>query len=131
MTSLTTADREGLGAMLSRQRAAFSRDGPPALTERRASLMELKDALLAHRDDFVTALNADFGHRSRQETLLLELGTVVSAIKYLHRNLARWMRPERRRVAMSFRPASTRSHLSAARRRRHHLHLGTILLPLH
>ena len=107
MTSLTTADREGLGAMLSRQRAAFSRDGPPALTERRASLMELKDALLAHRDDFVTALNADFGHRSRQETLLLELGTVVSAIKYLHRNLARWMRPERRRVAMSFRPAST------------------------
>jgi coniferyl-aldehyde dehydrogenase len=53
-------------------------------------------------------INTDFGHRSYQETSLFEMATVVDGIKYLHRNLARWMRPERRRVALHFLPTSTR-----------------------
>jgi coniferyl-aldehyde dehydrogenase len=90
------------------KRAAFLRDGPPTLAERRRDLMKLKDAILAHQDDFVRALDADFGHRAAQETLLYELGVVIASINYLQRNLARWMRPERRRVAMTFLPGSVR-----------------------
>jgi coniferyl-aldehyde dehydrogenase len=59
-------------------------------------------------EDFVATINADFGHRSRQETSLLEMATVVDGIKYLHHNLARWMRPEKRRVALHFRLGSAR-----------------------
>ena len=70
--------------------------------------MKLKDAILAHQDDFVRALDADFGHRAAQETLLYELRVVIASINYLQRNLARWMRPERRRVAMTFLPGSVR-----------------------
>jgi hypothetical protein len=36
-------------------------------------LIRLKDALLARADEFVAALNTDFGHRSRQETLLFDV----------------------------------------------------------
>ena len=36
------------------------------------------------------------------------LGTTVGAINYLHSNLRRFMRPERRHVAAIFKPASAR-----------------------
>jgi coniferyl-aldehyde dehydrogenase len=48
------------------------------------------------------------GHRSRQETSLFDLASVVEGINFLHRNLRGWLRPERRRVALPFRPASNR-----------------------
>jgi coniferyl-aldehyde dehydrogenase len=98
----------GLTATLAHQRAAFLRDGPPTLAERRRDLLKLKDAILARQEEFVAALNADFGHRSQQETVLLDLGSTVDTIKYLHRNLRRWMRAERRSVAMVFFPGSNR-----------------------
>jgi coniferyl-aldehyde dehydrogenase len=97
-----------LSALFDRQRAAFLREGPPSLAQRRDDLMRLKAALLAHREDFVAAIDADFGHRARQETSLLELSPVVEGIKYLHRNLAGWMRPERRKTALRFCPGATR-----------------------
>lgn len=59
----------GLTAILARQRAAFLRDGPPSLKERRSDLRALKEAILAREDDFVAALDQDFGHRAREETL--------------------------------------------------------------
>lgn len=104
----TSATDRALPATLLLQRAAFLRDGPPTLKQRRADLTKLKDAILARRDEFVAALDADFGHRSPQESLMLDLGTTVGAINYLHSNLRRFMRPERRRVAAIFKPASAK-----------------------
>jgi len=95
-------------ATLAKQRAAFLRDGPPSLSDRRRDLMKLKHALLDRQDDFVAAVNADFGHRARQETLMLDLGSSVGAIKHLYDKLPAWMRPERRSVAMLFFPGSNR-----------------------
>lgn len=98
----------GLTATLARQRAAFLRDGPPSLADRRRDLLKLKDAILARQEEFVAALNADFGHRARQETILLDLGSTVDTIEYLYRNLRRWIRAERRSTAMVFLPGSNR-----------------------
>lgn len=104
----TTETDDGLAATLVRQRAAFLRDGPPPLAQRRSDLIRLKNALLGHREDFAAAINTDFGHRSRQETSLFDLASVVEGVNFLHHNLRRWLRPERRRVALPFRPASNR-----------------------
>lgn len=93
-----------LSALLDAQRQSDRRDGPPPLDRRLRDLDVLKRAVLAHRDRFVAAVSADFGHRSDQETRYLDLLPVVATIGYLKRNLARWMRPERRRVALHFRP---------------------------
>ncbi|MGB6389418.1 MAG: coniferyl aldehyde dehydrogenase, partial [Methyloceanibacter sp.] len=72
MTLAASADTDSdLTAILARQRAAFLRDGPPSPADRRRDLMKLKHALLAHRNDLVAAVNADYGHRAEQETLLL------------------------------------------------------------
>jgi coniferyl-aldehyde dehydrogenase len=93
---------------LARQRAAFLRDGPPTLKQRRADLKKLKDAILARQDAFITALDADFGHRARQESQMLDLGSTIGGINYLHGNLRRFMRSERRHVAAIFKPASAK-----------------------
>ncbi len=90
---------------LARQRAAFLRDGPPSLAQRRADLDRLRRALLARRSDIEAAVSADFGHRSAHETTMFELMTVVEGIRYLHRRLRRWMKPQRRHVAIHFQPA--------------------------
>ena len=101
------ADR-ALHATLARQRAAFLRNGPPTLKQRRRDLVKLKEAIVVRKDAFVAALDADFGHRARQESLMLDVGTTVGAINYLHNNLRRFMRAERRHVAAIFKPASAK-----------------------
>ena len=119
----TVTSAASLGALLENQRAAFLRDGPPTLAERIADLTKLKSALLARREEFATAVDADFSHRSAYETMIMELVPLVQGIDYLKRNLKGWMRPRRRRVDVSFLPGKARMPLSAAWRRRHHVAL--------
>lgn len=100
-----SSPEEGLAKLLARQRAAFLRDGPPSLAERRAKLKKLRAALLARRRDLEAAVDADFGHRSRHETAIMEMLALKWGIDYLHRNLRRFLRRERRRVALPMRLA--------------------------
>jgi coniferyl-aldehyde dehydrogenase len=95
-------------AILARQRAAFTQSPSPSLTERRADLRRLRDAILAQRSEIEAAVNADFGHRSRHETAIMEIVALKTGIDYLHRNLRRFMRPTRRHVAAYFRFGSAR-----------------------
>ena len=109
------ADGAGIRAgdpalLLEAQRAAFLRDGPPDRRARSASLARLRKAVLAHRTQIAEAISADFGHRSVRETELLEMVGIVAAIDYLRRHLRRFMRPERRHVALTFR--SGRAHVA-------------------
>lgn len=90
---------------LARQRAAFVRDGPPSLAQRREDLSRLRHALIDQREAIEAALTADFGHRSSHETTMFELMTVVEGIRYMQRRLRRWMKPQRRRTAIHFQPA--------------------------
>jgi len=71
-------------------------------------LNALKAAILAHEQDFVSALNADFAHRSREETLMFDVGSTLGTINYLLRHLSRWMRPEPCDVALIFQPSTNR-----------------------
>jgi coniferyl-aldehyde dehydrogenase len=108
MTTVAALPGRELDQILDGQRAAFLRDGPPSLQDRRAGLKRLRAAILARRAAIENALNADFGHRSRHETAMLELVSLVQGIDYLHRNLRRFMAADRRHVALTFRFASAR-----------------------
>jgi len=94
--------------LLDQQRAAFIREGSPDLAARRANLRRLKRLLLDNRTEIVSAISTDFGHRASQETRFGDLFPSVTAIDYLHRHIASWMRPERRGVAWYFRPGRAR-----------------------
>ena len=92
------------GRLLDMQRRADRRDGPPPAAQRLAALAALDTLLRANRDAIADAIRADFGHRSPVETTLAEVVPVLGAIRHARRNLALWMRPERRRVDISYQP---------------------------
>jgi len=103
MNAITGTNAVKLDDVLARQRGAFLRDGAPSLEQRRADLKTLRAAVLARRGAIEDALIADFGHRSRCETAIMELTSLVLGVDYLHRHLRRFMRPTRRHVAMTMR----------------------------
>ena len=90
-----------LSALFSKQRAAFLRDEPPSLAQRRADLRKLKRALLSRRPQFEAAISKDFGYRSGYETRIMEVVPLIQSINYYRRNLWKWMRPERRRTPLA------------------------------
>ncbi len=94
--------------ILSRQRAAFLRDGPPSAKARKASLLRLKQLLVDHQADFVAAVSADFSHRSPHETMLAELFATIAGIHHSATHVASWMRSERRSVPFYFLPGRAR-----------------------
>ena len=61
--------------------------------------------LREHAESLARAISDDFGHRSHAETRLLELFPAYAAIADARRHLRRWMRPQRRSVALWFQPA--------------------------
>ena len=115
MSVVSVAELRGAGAasdemraILERQRAAFLKDGPPSLAERRADLAKLKAAIRENTERIAQAISADFGNRSRHETLLAEIFTTLSGIRHASRHLVKWMRPKRVSVGIEFMPARAR-----------------------
>ena len=91
-------------AILARQRAAFLRDGAPALAQRKGDLQKLKRIILARKSDIGVAISADFGHRSTHETTMMEVMTLIMTIKHQHRHLHHWMKPLNRHVPLHLQP---------------------------
>jgi len=92
-----------MAALLGRQRSSFLKEGPPTLADRKARLKRLRSVVLAHRREVAEAISADFGHRSRHETYIMETVGVIQTIDYLIRNLRRFIKPERRHVGLFYR----------------------------
>ena len=86
------------------QRAAFRRK-IPGYSERRDALCALEQALPKNKDAIVTAISDDFGGRSAEETLALELFPTLAEIRYAIANLKRWMKVRRAPVSWQFWPA--------------------------
>lgn len=93
---MTTA--QAMQAVLERQKAAFAAAMPEPLSARKERLNRAIALLVDHAEEFATAASADFGHRSREQTLLTDIMPSISALKFARANLPRWARGERRRA---------------------------------
>ena len=87
------------------QYAASRREPIADAALRRDRLERLRGLVADHAAAFADAISEDFGTRSRTETQLLEILPSLSAIRLARKQVARWMKPERRRVDPSFQPA--------------------------
>jgi coniferyl-aldehyde dehydrogenase len=76
----------------------------PDFAQRRDDLKRLRAAFKAGLPGMVEALNADFGQRSRHESLLSDGFTVLGEIDHLLAHLRGWMRPQRRPTSYLFWP---------------------------
>ncbi len=93
-----------LGPTLARLRAAWQARKPD-LAQRRDDLARLREALRARLPEMAEAIAADFGHRSRHESLVADGMTVLAGIDHLQRHLRGWMRPRRVGAGWRFWPA--------------------------
>lgn len=92
-----------LTPMLQRQRLAHARRVPDH-AQRVADLKRLRAAVKRRAEDIVAAVAADFGRRSRHETLLSDVMTVLHDIDHAVRHLKRWMKPRRVATDWQFLP---------------------------
>jgi coniferyl-aldehyde dehydrogenase len=79
----------------------------PDYEQRMADLLRLREAFKARLPEFVAAMDADFGRRSRHESMLTDGMTVLHEIDHIRSKLRRWMRPKRRLADWLFWPATT------------------------
>jgi coniferyl-aldehyde dehydrogenase len=84
-------------AVLAAQKYAFTKALPEPLSVRSDRIDRAIALLLDHKHDFADAVSQDFGHRSREQTLLTDIMPSVSALKHAKKHLASWSRGERRK----------------------------------
>ena len=89
---------EQMGAILARQKQANLRDGIPSAQMRTEWLDRCIRLLVDHEAEIVDALNADFGHRSKDQSAFTDVASSIGALKHAKKNLHKWMRPEKRSV---------------------------------
>jgi coniferyl-aldehyde dehydrogenase len=86
-------------AVLELQKRAQTSKGPPDARLRKDRLTRCIDLLITHKSEFVEAMNADFGARSRDMTLLTDIAGAITPLKSARDELERWMKPQKRKVS--------------------------------
>ncbi|ALT79973.1 coniferyl aldehyde dehydrogenase [Paucibacter sp. KCTC 42545] len=87
-----------LQACLAKQRQAYHADPVPTLAQRRSDLKTLQRFIRENKDALCEAVSADYGHRSKHETLLAEIFPAIDGIDQILKHLKSWMKPQRRSV---------------------------------
>jgi len=85
-----------MAATLEAQRAAFGAELPVDPVVRKDRLARAVAMLVENAEAFCTALSDDFGHRSREQSMMTDIVASIRALKHARRHLDRWSRPERR-----------------------------------
>jgi coniferyl-aldehyde dehydrogenase len=91
---MMTADMQ---TVLERQRASFTAAMPEPMSVRRDRIDRAIALLIDHAEDFAKAVSADFGHRSREQTLLTDIMPSVSALKHAKKHFENWAKGEKRK----------------------------------
>ncbi|WNC74246.1 coniferyl aldehyde dehydrogenase [Thalassotalea psychrophila] len=104
----TATQIDHLKQLFKSQKAAFNKSPFPDYRKRLNNLNKLKSLLLDNQQQFIEALNKDFGNRSADDSKIGDILTSVSGINYNISNLKRWMKPEKRHVSVLFQPAKAR-----------------------
>ena len=91
-----SASNVELAELFAQQKAAFAAGREAAsLAERLDHLQRLEELLLANRQNFISAISADFNGRAPQETLAVEIFGLLDDIRFTRKHLKAWMRSRR------------------------------------
>ncbi|TPG54392.1 coniferyl aldehyde dehydrogenase [Sphingomonas glacialis] len=84
--------------VLNRQRAAFMAELPVSLAVRKDRLNRAAAMIADNADAFCDALSEDFGHRSREQSMLTDIASSIAPIRHALKSVERWMRRDTRPV---------------------------------
>ncbi len=95
-----------LSTVLQLQRDAYHDDPVPGLEQRKKDLSALKHMLADNREAIIEAINADYGNRSRHESLLAEFIMSLDGINFAERHLKQWMKVQKRKIEFALYPGA-------------------------
>lgn len=84
-------------AILEKQRASFTASLPEPMALRRDRIDRAIAMLIDHAEDFAKVASADFGSRSREQTLMTDIMPSVSALKHARKHFEHWAKGEKRK----------------------------------
>jgi coniferyl-aldehyde dehydrogenase len=84
--------------LLDRQRAAFMAELPVSLDVRKDRLKRAIAMVADNADRFCDALSEDFGHRSREQSMITDIAASVAPLRHALKHVGRWARSERKPV---------------------------------
>ena len=84
-------------SVLEKQRASFTAALPEPMSVRRDRIDRAIALLLDNAEGFAKAVSADFGHRSREQTLMTDIMPSVSAMKHAKKHFESWAKGEKRK----------------------------------
>jgi len=87
-----------LDATLMAQRAAFTTELPVSIANRKDRLNRAAAMIADNADAFCDALSEDFGHRSREQSMLTDIASSIAPIKHALRSLDGWAKRDKRTV---------------------------------
>lgn len=83
--------------VLEKQRADFLASQPEPMSVRADRLDRAIAMLVDHSEELAKAMSDDFGHRSRESSLLADVGASVTALKNARKNFRSWAKGEKRK----------------------------------
>lgn len=84
--------------ILDAQRQAFMAELPVPLATRKDRLRRAMALLVDHAEPLCDALSDDFGHRSREQSMLTDIVASIRSLRHALKHIDRWSRPERRKL---------------------------------
>ncbi|MDQ0251373.1 coniferyl-aldehyde dehydrogenase [Sphingomonas kyeonggiensis] len=97
--------------LLDAQRGAFMAELPVPLDVRRDRLKRAIAMVADNADRLCDALSEDFGHRSREQSMITDIAASVGPLKHALKHLARWAKPERKPVLFPLGLLGGRGHI--------------------
>lgn len=91
-------DKSDMRAVLDQQRASLISARPEPLAARRDRIARAITLLKENSEALCKAMSADFGNRSHDQSMLVDIGSTVGMGKYCLKKLASWSRTEKRDV---------------------------------
>lgn len=87
-----------LTSTLERQRTAFMAELPVPVATRKDRLKRAIAMIADNADAFCDALSEDFGHRSREQSMVTDIAASVAPLRHALSQVDRWSRREKRKV---------------------------------
>ncbi|TBW28902.1 coniferyl aldehyde dehydrogenase [Gramella sp. KN1008] len=97
--------RTQLDNLLTKQKQSFT-TSPPDLKKRLENLEKLSNSVEVWKEKLIEAVSSDFGSRSREETLMLEIFPLQDEIRHAKKHLRNWTKRRYVRGSWFLLPAS-------------------------
>jgi coniferyl-aldehyde dehydrogenase len=85
-------------AILDAQRAAFNAEMPVAISVRKDRLRRAIALVKDNADRFCDALSEDFGHRSREQSMITDIAASIGPLRHAMKHIDGWARRDQRSV---------------------------------